>query len=64
MKAFLSLRNNQARNRLVATTDHIRSLRIAIVFFGCGDCRVVVAQRRFAGNTPTLYPPRLNARPW
>lgn len=32
MNALLSLRNNQARNRLVATTDHVRSLRLVVVF--------------------------------
>ena len=32
MNPLFSLRNNQARNRLIATTDHILSLRIAIGF--------------------------------
>ena len=32
MKALLYLRNNQARNRLIATTDHVRSLRVVVVF--------------------------------
>lgn len=32
MKDLLPFRNNQARNRLMATTDHVRSLRIAVVF--------------------------------
>ena len=31
MKSLQFLRNNQARNRLLATTEHIRSLRIVIV---------------------------------
>ena len=31
MKPLQFLRNNQARNRLLATTEHIRSLRIVIV---------------------------------
>ena len=57
MKASIPLRNNQARQRLLANHDHIRSLRIAIV------CLLVIVVALWWRNSTLLEARRIYIPP-